>query len=78
MNKIQTAEEILDKYVSIDKEGNKRRIFNDEPIPAMIEFAKLHVEAALKKASEIAAANTVWGGRNKELILNAYPEENIK
>jgi hypothetical protein len=60
---------------------------------AMIEFAKLHVEAALKEASEAATINKNKGqvtGRefgnvtdgsysiNQPSILNSYPLENIK
>lgn len=40
---------------------------------AMIEFAKLHVEAALKEASE-----EIGDYGERDLILNAYPLENIK
>jgi len=44
-------------------------------------FARLHVEAALKAASENAKIE--WGlihakGINKDSILNAYPLTNIK
>jgi hypothetical protein len=48
----------------------------------MIEFAKLHVEAALKEASEkywidaTTSSNSIQG--YKDLILNSYPLENIK
>jgi hypothetical protein len=51
------------------------------------EFAKLHVEAALKEASEKAEiiTNEIGGGLNiewksidKDSILNAYPLTNIK
>ena len=38
----------------------------------MIQFAKLHVAAALKAASREAVLD------NREYFLNAYPEENIK
>ena len=54
----------------------------------MIEFAKLHVEAALKAAGENARikANTQQGGSMftddfevvKESILNSYPLDQIK
>jgi hypothetical protein len=51
----------------------------------MIEFAKLHVEAALREASEKATVETepdYQGGElssvDKDSILNAYPLENIK
>ena len=44
---------------------------------SMIEFAKYHVQKALKKASEIADD---WenSGELAPEILNAYPLENIK
>jgi hypothetical protein len=48
MEKIPTAKEFLE---SLDIEGSPRRC------KAMIEFAKLHVEAALKEASEKAKAS---------------------
>ena len=44
MSKILTAEEIW-----FNNTGNK---INQEEFSSMIEFAKLHVEAALKEASE--------------------------
>jgi hypothetical protein len=47
----------------------------------MIQFAKLHVEAALKAASEDVELETYgsFGNSvNKDSILNAYPIENIK
>lgn len=56
----------------------------------MIEFAKLHVEAALKAASEKATVTPIdheeisegsfrpiWGV-DDDSILNSYPLENIK
>ena len=54
-----------------------------DALEAMIEFAKLHVEEALKKASE--DADVIYRGHcfgdyivDKESILNAYQLENIK
>jgi hypothetical protein len=45
-------------------------------IDLMIEFAKLHVEAALKAASEnVVLISTKTA---KQSILNAYPLTNIK
>ncbi len=62
--------------------------FTDEPdddtiYEAMVEFAKLHVEAALKAASEkadiIPDPNGMdWDVVDKDSILSAYPLENIK
>lgn len=57
-------------------------------IPDRIEFAKLHVQAALKEAGEKAKINGYWyNGEfiqnkpinvNKDSILNAYPLDQIK
>ena len=52
-------------------------------IEACTIFAKLHVEAALKSASEKALVTETFGGMsisvvNKNSILNAYPLDNIK
>lgn len=48
----------------------------------MIEFAKLHVQAALESALEDApygsSTDTVSYEDMKDAILNAYPLENIK
>ena len=54
----------------------------------LIEFAKYHVEQALKAASQVAETEEEWSNPydpessyyivNKESILNAYPLENIK
>ena len=59
----------------------------------LIEFAKLHVEAALKEASEKAEICETWGNNDYESddpvgyythhvdgssILNSYPLDNIK
>ena len=49
---------------------------------AMIAFAKMHVEAALKAAdayAECAFPETAWENIDeKYFIMNAYPLENIK
>ena len=90
MSKIPTAEEILIKesilLKTIEESGNfPLNLTRDTHIgtakdikKAMIEFAKLHVEAALKEA-EIAGQNN-WGNskKMKDAILNAYPLTNIK
>jgi hypothetical protein len=78
---VQTAEEFLRQKPFING-----MTWYDQQI-AMIEFAKLHVEAALKEASEKAEIHTeVISGDlfldleviNKDSILNSYPPENIK
>jgi hypothetical protein len=45
---------------------------------AMIEFAKLHVEAALEAASEKGRCSNGTSVVIKDSILNSYPLENIK
>ena len=68
MSKIPTAEEFLET----DKDWNRTTA------QMMIEFAKLHVEAALKQAD--IEGQTNWGNsqKMKDAILNAYPLTNIK
>ena len=77
--KIQTAEEFLSKNIDYVLENDCK----EDVKTAMIEFAKLHVEYALKNASE---KSTVIRDEefytishvNKNSILNAYPLTNIK
>ena len=73
MDKIPTAEEFLET----DKDWNRTTA------QMMIEFAKLHVEAALKEAEKetvkyISKTILELNMYNKNSILNAYPLENIK
>jgi hypothetical protein len=76
---IPTADEFLRQKPFIN--GMKR---GDQQV-AMIEFAKLHVQAALKAADDKAdvtvidvdMTDTIWGV-DSDTILNAYPLENIK
>ena len=90
MSKIPTAEEFiaskLQQYArGIGNSGKDRETLEKE---RLIEFAKLHVEAALKEASENAiigkkgAFGTYWNNTNmvldKDSILKAYPLTNIK
>ncbi len=72
-NKIPTAEEFL------KRENLPTDILSGDDINyAMIEFAKLHVEAALKEASEIVDMEVEKDFLTKDVILNAYPPTNIK
>ena len=69
MKNILTAEEfMLDTLESMDQQEVER---------AMIEFAKMHVEAALKEASKKLNYNRDFCNVQKD-ILNAYPLEKIK
>jgi len=72
---IPTAEETYTKITGC--------VINHKDVKkAMIEFTKLHVEAALKAAAEQAEIENDWdnqkGNISKDSILNAYPLENIK
>ena len=73
MSKIPTVEEFLKSRPWKNGMNLQERIHE-----SMIEFAKLHVEAALKEA-EIAGQNN-WGNskKMKDAILNSYLLENIK
>ena len=58
-----------------------RIITYDDYIKGMIEFAKMHVQEALKQASENAESYVIGGLTSevdKDSILNAYSLENIK
>lgn len=78
---ISTAEEFILKNTSLwTMAGNKQKVAQ-----AMIEFAKLHVEAALKAASEVDLeddinyeSGNIYYYQNITGILKAYPLENIK
>ena len=67
-NKIPTAEEFLKK-----KQPNGIIQPHSDYWEAMIEFAKLHVEAALKEASEDANMDSDY-----YQALQVYPLNNIK
>lgn len=77
MNKIPTAEELFEEY-----HGFKADHSSNDILQLMIEFAKLHVEAALKAAYK----NQGWSWTNstdEEIKLdlfmrNSYPLNNIK
>tara|TARA_R110000868_G_scaffold402839_1_gene679573 strand:+ start:1524 stop:1757 length:234 start_codon:yes stop_codon:yes gene_type:complete len=75
---IPTAEEFLDKHKDIQSD------FDYETTNMMIRFAKLHVEAALKSASETKVSGTYSStlyerdGDDKNKIKNSYPLSNIK
>ena len=83
MEKIPTAKELFDKMLEINDECTSTEM--------MIEFAKLHVEQALKEASENAKVQNIYPKYvlnehdefeyfivNKDSILNSYPLENVK
>ena len=81
---IPTAEEILNNTFELHKYRMAFSPYGDSEeavFEAMIEFAKLHVEQALKEASEKATTDGYgdgYAGIDEESILTAYPLENIK
>ena len=76
MEKIPTTEEIMIPYFLCDNEDK------DLIKLAMIEFAKMHVEQALKEASKKAHIqmdeHDLSCSVNKNSILNSYSLDNIK
>jgi len=83
MSTIPTAEEFL---LQQDCLRNTEDFFNDVQPIDLIEFAKMHVEAALKAASEQASCSRSYSGWsdgssfevNKDSILDSYSLTNIK
>ena len=89
MAKIPTAETFfLNTYFSDSISDDDKRLWLEcnrqakESVQIMIEFAKLHVEAALKAASEKATVYADEGGYSEfvdeQSILNSYSLDNIK
>ncbi len=86
MEKVPTAEDFLQDHLEIshfyDDKTQNMVCYSDDVQKAMIEFAKIHVEAALKAAASDAHTKDVPFTDDvevdKESILTAYPSENIK
>ena len=80
MEKIPTAEEIIDKMVKFASVNDTINCTVYSLSQVMIEFAKMHVETALYIASE--RADLTDNGRfpyvDKDSILNSYSLDNIK
>lgn len=87
---VQTAREILSKHgfsCQVSESEMDYVVTFEDAIEAMLEYANLHREAALKAASEKVsltdfAHEFLQEGASeaidKDSILNAYPKENIK
>ena len=84
---MKTSEEFLKNFN--EEENNIDKLYYDSYVKkAMIEFAKMHVQEALRLASVEAEVehelsnpydpNSEYQIVNKDSILNAYPLENIK
>ena len=81
MSKIPTAEEVMQNHLDPHDCLRVSKCY-DMTLDAMKEFAKLHVEAALKSASEKAKIDKSvtfgWEKVDRPSILKSYPLENIK
>jgi len=85
---IPTAEEFLQDHHQIshfyDDKTNNMVCFSDDVQKAMIEFAKFHVQEALKEASKTKVEGHFGSGKynrdvaDKDSILTSYPLTNIK
>ena len=73
MEKIPTAEEVIDKMVKFASVNDTINCTVYSLSQVMIEFAKMHVEAALKEASDKFDHYS-----NKNAILGSYSLDNIK
>lgn len=77
MEKTQTAEDFLQDHLEIshfyDDKTQNMVCYSDDVQKAMIEFAKLHVYAALKAVEDKIIVKGYAGS-----IMNSYPLENIK
>jgi hypothetical protein len=77
MKEIPTAEDVMIPYFLYDNEDK------DLIKSAMIEFAKLHVEAALKEVTEKlyfrdSDGYVIRSEESNKLVLKSYPLTNIK
>ena len=71
---IPTAEQVMKSHYNMDKDEDGNQVYYGWIVEdAMIEFAKMHVEAALKEASEKFDHYS-----NKNAILGSYSLDNIK
>jgi hypothetical protein len=81
-NNLPTADEFFDS-ANIGISSNTEYMYcKKDVVKKAIEFAKMHVEAALKEASEKATVYADEGGYSEfvdeQSILNAYTLDNIK
>lgn len=79
MSKTPTAEEHLQKYFNTE---NITNISKDIVVERMIEFAKLHVQAAIKECIESAPSGSSTDTVSYEDVVNAltdcYPLNKIQ
>ncbi len=83
---ITSARDFILKDIDTTERGlSLDTVWTDSAVKAMIEFAKLHVQEALKAAAKRAVAKEdpsdygtgeIWV--DEKSVLNAYPLNNIK
>jgi hypothetical protein len=84
MGKIPTAEEFIKSYLDINKneESHFNKLLDKDNYDVMIEFAKLHVEAAIKECIESApsgsSTDTVSYSDVEKALKDCYSLTNIK
>jgi hypothetical protein len=77
LRQVPTAEEVIEKMVKFASVNDTINCTVYSLSKVMIEFAKLHVEAALKAASESESDGTFGRMIYPNSILTCYPIENI-
>jgi len=71
MSRLPTAKDMVDKWQDIALNNIKSDIQDDNSLEnTLIEFAKLHVEAALKEAAEKARVQMSNGYGVNEIIIH--------
>lgn len=77
---MKTAEEVIDKMVKFASVNDTINCTVYSLSQVMIEFAKLHVEQALKEASKKSKnkEGQITDHKLTNSILNSYPLSNIK
>lgn len=76
MGQIPTAEDYIKKNLTDFWQGGKAQYSGEDVAKAMVEFAKLHAEAALKEAEK--SIKIGLSHKAKDSILNSYPLDKIK
>lgn len=83
MEKVPTAEDIIEEHYRMDKDEDGNKIFYLWSVKyAMIEFAQLHVKAAIRECIESAPSGSSTDTVSYEDVVDAlkdcYPETLIK
>lgn len=81
MSKVPTAEEFFENnhglFTSFNVKDKSGKLVRVVSIDKAIEFTKLHVKAALEAAKTKVKVGIIGSYIDKDLILNAYPDDYI-